>query len=327
MTQNLIPAPANSLASIQELQELALDYASKSKSDNTKNAYASDWADFESWATLHNVPTRPARPETVALYITHLAKSGSKTSTIQRRLVAISQAHKGSGYESPTAAQIVRATMSGIRRTIGTATEGKAPILTEHVKTWVSGLGDDLVSMRDKALVLVGFAGAFRRSELVGLNYSDLEFTPQGVIVTLRKSKTDQEGKGRRVGIPYGKITNGTPSPTCPVTALLAWLETAHIESGPVFRRLRRGGIVTPDRLESKSVSLIVKGLCQTVGLEPDLYGAHSLRAGHITQAAKNGAGERETMRQSGHKSLEVFRGYVRDAEIFQQNSAVALDL
>jgi integrase len=327
MTNALATTPANGLASIQELAELALDFASKSKSDNTKNAYASDWADFETWAATHSAPTRPAQPETVALYITHLAKAGSKAATIQRRLVAISQAHKGSGYESPTAAQIVRATMSGIRRTIGTATEGKSPILTEHVKMWAAGLGDDLVSMRDKALVLVGFAGAFRRSELVGLNVSDLEFTPQGLIVTLRKSKTDQEGKGRWVGIPYGKITNGNPSPTCPVTALLAWLDVARIETGPVFRRLRRGGIITPDRLESKSVSLIVKTLCETVGLDPDLYGAHSLRAGHITQAAKNGAGERETMRQSGHKSLEVFRGYVRDAEIFQQNSAAALDL
>ena len=326
MKNALATRPQMDIQDTKELQTLALEFISKAKAENTLDAYASDWADFEAWAGARSLATRPALPQTVVLYISALAKAGSKVSTIQRRLVAISQNHKGAGYDSPTQAQIVRTTMQGIRRSLGVAKEGKSPLLTTHIKAWVQTLSGSLVDRRDKALVLVGYAGAFRRSELCALNREDVEVTSQGLVITVRKSKTDQEGEGRKVGIPFGRVIDGQPSATCPVTALLDWLEVGRID-GPLFRRLRRGGIVTPDRLDDKSVNLVIKGLCEAIGLDAVQYGAHSLRAGHITQARGNGADEQVTMRQSGHKSLEVFRQYVRDSGLFTRNSAQALDL
>jgi integrase len=334
MTSELTVKLSNELLNQRELLDAAREYINQSKASKTVNAYKSDLADFRAWAEKQGADYLPATPEAVTLYITHLAKTGSKVSTIQRRLVAISQAHKADGYESPTHALVVRSTMQGIRRAHGIAKEGKSPILTEHVKAWVNDVlakapkPQSTVTARNKALVLLGFAGAFRRSELVGLNREDLEIVPQGLIVTLRCSKADQEGEGRKVGIPFGQIEpDGQPSPTCPVTAVLEWLEAACIDSGPLFRRIRRGGWMTSDRLECKTVYLIVKALADSIGLDPEKYGAHSLRAGHATQATLNGSTEADTMRQTGHKSESVFRGYVKIASVFQNNSAGRLGL
>lgn len=328
MTGKITVKQPSELLEQKELLEAAREYLNLSKATKTVDAYKSDLADFRAWADQKKADYLPSSPEVVTLYITHLAKQGSKVSTIQRRLVAISQAHKAKGYESPTQAQAVRAVMQGIRRAHGIAKEGKAPILTEHLRAWVNDVLDkapkwqEKVNKRNKALVLLGFAGAFRRSEIVGLNRDDIELVPQGLIVTLRRSKTDQEGEGRKVGIPFGQF----PS-TCPVKALVEWLDIGGIESGPLFRRMRRAGVISSDRLESKSVGLIVKNLALTIGLDPDLYGAHSLRAGHATQATMNGSQEADTMRQTGHKSEAVFRGYVRMAGVFQNNSASRLGL
>ena len=318
----------------RELLDAAREVIQQSKARKTADAYQSDLADFRAWAEKRGADYLPATPEAVTLYITHLAKIGSKVSTIQRRLVAISQAHKAGGYESPTHAQVVRSTMQGIRCAHGIAKEGRAPILTEHIQAWVNDVlakvprWQNIIPVRNKAIVLLGFAGAFRRSELVGLNREDIELVPQGVIVTLRCSKTAQEGEGRKLGIPFGQIgPDGQPSPTCPVAALIDWLEAGDIESGPLFRRIRRGERVTSDRLDCKTVYIIVKELAESIALDPEKYGAHSLRAGHATQATLNGALETDAMRQTRHKSAAVFHGYVRNLSLFQNNSAARLGL
>jgi integrase len=325
---------SSDLLALRELQEAAREYINQRKAIKTLEAYKLDLANFHAWAQARGAEDFPATPEAVTLYIAHLARTGSKVSTIQRRLVSISQAHKASGYESPTHAQAVRSTMQGIRRTYGTAKESKLPILTEHVKAWVTNVlakapkWQSAVTARNKALVLLGFAGAFRLSELVSLNREDIEIVPQGLIVTLRHFRTGQEGEGRKVGITFGQTTHeGRPSPTCPVTALTDWLEAGCIDSGPLFRRIRRGGWVTSDRLECKAVYLIVKVLVDSIGLDPDKYGAHSLRVGHAIQATLNGSSEADTMRQTGHKSESVFHRYVRIANVFQNNSAARLGL
>jgi integrase len=224
-------------------------------------------------------PTRPS-PATA-----ELADAGLKAATIARRLVVISQAHRAADLPSPTTSSLVRRTHAGIRRAIGTAQVAKAPAVVSDLKRMLAKLPGTRVGLRDRALLLLGFAGAFRRSELVGLDVSDLELSSAGLAITLRKSKTDQEGGSRRLGIPYGSL-----AATCPVRSLQAWLETARISDGPVFRALDKFQRVQPGRLSGKAVARIVKRRAAAVGLDPSRYAGHSLRAGLATSAAAGGA-------------------------------------
>jgi integrase len=233
--------------------------------------------------------------------------------------VVISQAHKAADLDtaSPTTSSLVRRTHAGIRRTLGTAQQGKAPALVDDLKRMLHKVPSTRVGLRDRALLLLGFAGAFRRSELISLDVADLEFTRAGLIVTLRKSKTDQEGKSRRLGVPYGSNEG-----TCPVRSLQAWLESAHIQEGPVFRSLDRFLRVQPGRLSDKAVALIVKKRAKAVGLDPARYAGHSLRAGLATSAAAAGASERMIMSQTGHRSADMVRRYIREGNLFTSNAA-----
>ena len=210
------------------MAERAWSYARQAKAPNTLRAYRADCQDFVSWCEARGLQSLPAAPETVALYLTHLAEAGRKASTMQRRLSSISQVHQAAGHESPTKSAAVRAVWAGVRRERGTAQGGKAPAVTVDIRAMVAALPEGLLGIRDRTLLLVGFAGAFRRSELVGLDVEDVAFTREGLVVTIRRSKTDQEGQGQKVGIPYGSH----PS-TCPVRALQAWLEASGITSGP----------------------------------------------------------------------------------------------
>jgi integrase len=230
-----------------------------------------------------------------------------------RRLVVISQAHKAADLPSPTTSSLVSRTHAGIRRTLGTAQTGKAPALVDDLKRMLDKVPPTRVGLRDRALLLLGFAGAFRRSELVSLDVSDLEFTRAGLIVTLRKSNTDQEGKSRRLGIPYGSSEQ-----TCPVRSLQAWLASARIVDGPVFRSLDRFQRVQPARLSDKAVALVVKRRAKAVGLDPARYAGHSLRAGLATSAAAAGASERVIMSQTGHRSAAMVRRYIREGSLFR---------
>jgi integrase len=216
----------------------------------------------------------------------------------------------------------VRRTHAGIRRSIGTAQQGKAPAVVEELKKMLEPLPKTRVGLRDRALLLLGFAGAFRRSELVSLDVADLEFTRAGLVVTLRKSKTDQEGKSRRLGIPYGSSET-----TCPVRSVQAWLDSARITDGPVFRSLDMFDRVQPERLSDKAVARIVKRRAKAVGLDPARYAGHSLRAGLATSAAMAGASERVIMSQTGHRSADMVRRYIREGSLFQSNPAAMVGL
>jgi site-specific recombinase XerD len=300
--------------------ERVQDYAGRSKSGATIKAYASGWRDFLGFCAERALSPLPASDSTVALYLSAMADRGAKAATIARRLVVISQAHKGADLPSPTTSSLVHRVHAGVRRTIGTAQPGKAPALVADLRAMLQKVPATRVGLRDRAVLLLGFAGAFRRAELVSLDVADLEFSSAGLIVTLRRSKTDQEGKSRRLGIPFGSSES-----TCPVRAIQAWLETARITDGPIFRPLDRFYRVQPQRLSDKAVALIVKRRAKAVGLDPKRYAGHSLRAGLATSAAAAGASERVIMSQTGHRSVDMVRKYIREGSLFRENAAASL--
>jgi integrase len=269
-----------------------------------------------------DLPSLPAAPETVGLYIAALAES-HRPATISRRMAAIAAAHKARGYESPASMRhgAVASVWHGIRRTHGVAQKAKAPVLVEDLRAMVRKLRQGIIGTRDRALLLIGFAGAFRRSELVALNVEDLQFTSDGLVITLRRSKVDQEGEGRKIGIPYGSHPE-----TCPVRSLKAWLEAASIESGTVFRSVTRHGKIAA-RMSGYAVALVVKKYAGVLGLEPAAYSGHSLRAGLATSAAIAGVSERAIMNQTGHRSSAMVRRYIRDSSLFRENAAAKVGL
>jgi site-specific recombinase XerD len=292
-----------------------------SKAENTLRGYTADWRDFCGWSEAHGISPLPATPETVAAYIAECA-GHLKPGSIQRRLNAIAEAHKAARRDSPTHAGIVKNTMKGIRRTLGTAPGQKAATLTDDIRAMVDATDAGTIGIRDRALILLGFAGAFRRSELVGLDVEDCAFGKDGLTVTLRRSKVDQEGVGRKIGIPYGSNPE-----TCPVRTMQAWIEQAAITAGPVFRSINRHGHIKTGRLSGIDVARVVKKLVDRAGLDSAKYAGHSLRAGHATSAAIAGASERSIMNQTGHRSVQMVRRYIRDGNLFRDNSAGKLGL
>jgi len=301
--------------------EQARQFIRASKSESTIRGYKSDWREFSHWCEKHGASVLPASPDAIAAYIA--ACTGRlKVGSIQRRLNAIAEAHKAVGLDSPTAAGIVKNTMKGIRRTLGTAPAQKTAALTDDIKAMCAETDVGPIGLRDRALVLLGFAGAFRRSELVGLDVADCVFTNDGLTVTLRRSKTDQDGQGRKIGIPYG----ANPE-TCPVRVLQTWLEQAGISCGHVFRSITKHGHVKAGRPSPADVARIVKKLAKRAGLDPTKFAGHSLRAGHATSAAIAGASERSIMNQTGHRSVQMVRRYIRDGSLFRENSAGKLGL
>jgi integrase len=297
-------------------------FVGASKSENTLRGYRSDWHEFCGWCESRGLVPLPATPESVAAYIADCAER-LKVGSIQRRLNAIAEAHKAAGLErSPTHAGIVRNTLKGIRRTLGTAPAQKAAALTDDVRAMVEATDDGLIGTRDRALVLLGFAGAFRRSELVRLDVADCAFGRDGLTINLRRSKTDQTGVGRNVGVPFGSNPE-----TCPVRTLQAWLELAGVTDGPLFRSINRHGRAYPTRLSGIDVARIVKKLATRASLDAAKYAGHSLRAGHATSAAIAGASERSIMRQTGHRSVQMVRRYIREGNLFRENSAGKLGL
>jgi integrase len=299
----------------------AREYAEQAVARSTRRAYRSDWKAFEGWCQAHALHALPALPGTLVAYLGDEA-SRLSVATLGRRLTTISQAHKSQGFDSPTSKPEVRLVMAGIRRTKGTAQAAKAAILTQDLRHMVAALPATTVGLRDRALLLLGFAGALRRSELVALDLRDLEFTSEGIAVTIRRSKSDQEGEGRTVGIPRGRCLG-----TCPVEAVQRWLELAGIKDGPVFHRVSRGGRVLGGRLSAQTVALVVKRSVKVVGLDSKNFAGHSLRSGLATSAAAAGASEREIMDQTGHRSLIVARRYIRRGSLFKNNAATTAGL
>jgi integrase len=304
-----------------ELLDQARIYAEASKAPSTLRAYSSAWATFTSWCEKHQAWPRPANPKTVAAFVAAMA-STRKVSTLEKYLAAVGEAHRLSGHPAPTDTPEVRAVMKGIRRTHGIRQIGKRPLLVSHLRRIVHGLPDSPIGDRDRALLLVGFAGALRRAELVGLDVADLDFVEDGVIATIRYSKTDQQGEGREVGIPFGS----NPA-TCPVRSLRRWLDQTHAEDGPVFHAVDRHRRISSKRLSDRAVALAVKRAVETIGLDPDEYSGHSLRAGLATEAARAGAGEMVIMAQTGHRSTTTVRGYIRHGSLFINNAAAMVGL
>jgi integrase len=287
-------------------------YLQAALAENTRRAYQADLAHFRKWGG-----TVPSNSEEVALY---LANFGGKlaAATLSRRLVSIGKAHTTQGFSTPCTSAVVKATLRGIRRIHGTTQKQATPAIKEDLMEMVAGLSG-LKGIRDRALLLVGFAGAFRRSELAGLNIEDLEFNSQGLIVYLRRSKTDQEGVGRKVGIPHARGT------VCPVAALRTWLDTAKIDSGRIFRPISRHAQIVGNTLSPHAVSLVVKERAKAAGLDPAKYSGHSLRAGLVTSAAKAGVSSWKIRQQTGHKSDAMLIRYIRDSQIFVDNAAGAV--
>lgn len=306
----------------QELLEAARGYWENDRAANTATAYRSDWQQFEAWCGLHGLAAMPAAPATVGLHLADMAGHDYKLGTIERRLAAITAAHQDAGHELNTKHTAIKKLLAGIRRTLGRAQQPKAALLTEDVRAMVKGLPEGLLGDRDRALLLVGFAGALRRSELVGFNVEDVKFEQAGMVLTIRRSKTDQEGQGQQIAIPYGRHAT-----TCPVRALQAWLEAAGIASGPIFRAVNRHGHVAAGRLSDKAVALVVKRAALAAGLDPANYAGHSLRSGMATSAARAGADERSIMNQTRHRSVAMVRRYIQRGQLFADNAAGQLGL
>ena len=288
------------------------EYLKASLSDNSRRAYRSDLNHF-----LFFGGTIPATPETVASYLA--AYAGQHTvATLCRRLVSIRKAHTAQSYPSPTDSELVRATLRGIRHTHGSAQRQVTAAVKEDVLAMVAAL-DGIKGIRDRALLLIGFAGAFRRSELVSLTVNDIEQAQQGLIVQLRFSKTDQDGRGRKIAIPYARGS------VCPVLAFQQWLSVSGITTGHVFRSVNRHGVIAEAPLSPQSVALIVKARAEIAGLDPANYSGHSLRSGLVTSAALAGVSSWKIREQTGHKSDAMLARYIRDANIFVSNAAGAV--
>jgi site-specific recombinase XerD len=320
---NLLPAVVPANDALGPVLQAAQRYVAMATAENTLRAYRSDWAHFEAWCQEKQLRSFPTTPEVVGLYITALAEAGRKVSTITRRLAAISKQHRDAGRYSPCSMKYsqICEVIRGIKRAKGVRPEAKVALSTDDLRAMVCALPKTPRGLRDRALLLIGFAGGFRRSELAALEVGDVEDTSDGLRVLLRRSKVDQEGEGRTVGNTFG----GDPR-TCPVRAYRAWIATSGITQGPIFPRFfgRKAG---ERAITAHAVARIVKRSADRVGLDPAQLSGHSLRSGLATTAARNGASERSIMRQTGHRSVQMVRRYIREAELFHDNASAKLGL
>jgi integrase len=323
MTQELAPLQPTLTELEARLQQQARAYLRASKAPSTLRAYRSDWQHFSAWCQGREAASLPSTPETVALYLVALAET-HRPATITRRLTCIAKAHAAAGHPNPATTKhiVVAETLQGIRRTLGTAQPGKTPLLTADLIQVLAYLPDSLQGLRDRALLLVGYTGGLRRSELAALTLADLVWKDEGAVLTLRRSKTDQVGQGRQVAIP-----RGAHAATCPVQALRKWLAAAEIVGGEIFREVDRHGRVGKRGLHADSIGAIVKRAVARAGFDAKGFAGHSLRAGFATQAARNGASAFDIMRQTGHRSITTVSRYVREAQIFRDTPASRLGL
>lgn len=308
------------LESLEHLVEKTQEYIANAKSENTRKAYKADWKDFENWCKAKMLTPLPASPQTIAAYLTERA-STLKVASIERRLVSIRQAHIMSGNYFDKNHPLITQTLKGIKNTHGNSQTAKAPILIEDLREMIQNLKNNLQGIRDKALLLIGFAGALRRSEIVQLKVSDVAFVKEGLELTIRQSKTDQTAKGEVLPIPYGSNPE-----TCPVRTLQAWLEKAEIKTGSLFRSINKHGHVSSQALCSASVALIVKRNSHFAGKQL-AYSGHSLRAGFCTTAACKGIPEHAIMRQSRHKKSDTLRKYIRMGSLWKDSAVTKMGL
>ena len=307
------------------LHEATLNNLKNSKANNTLRAYKSDFKDFGSFCAKNGLNSLPTEPKIVSLYLTQLSKN-SKISTLRRRLVSISMVHKMKGHYLDIKHPIIVENLMGIRRIKGSIQKGKKPLLINHLKLIINVINDqkseEIKKFRDKSIILIGFGGGFRRTELISIDREDLEFVPEGLKITIKRSKTDQFGEGMIKGLPY--FTDET---YCPVKNLEKWLEISNIKTGPIFRRFSKGSLLTDKRLTDQSVVLLMKEYLNIAGIDNKNFAGHSLRSGFATAAAESGADERSIMSMTGHKTTQMVRRYIKEVNIFKNNALSKIKL
>ena len=307
------------VSDLKTLHDETLNNLKISKASNTLRAYKSDFKDFKFFCDKHGFNSLPTEPNIISLYITHLSKY-SKVSTLRRRIVSISMIHKLKGHYLDTKHPLIIENLMGIKRSKGSIQKGKKPLLINHLKLIIKVINESKISeikkARDKAIILIGFGGGFRRNELVNLDFEDLEFVPEGVKITIKRSKVDQFGEGMTKGLPY--FTN---QEYCPVINLKRWLELSKIKTGPIFRRFAKGSYIRKNRLTDQTVVILIKNYLNLAGIDNSNFSGHSLRSGFATVAAESGADERSIMAMTGHKTTQMVRRYIKEANIFKNNA------
>ena len=305
---------------IKALQEETLLNLQSSKANNTVRAYKSDFNDFELFCAKNGFKSLPSDPKIVSLYLTYLSTKDAKISTLKRRLVSIGVIHKLKGYYLDAKHPSIIENIMGIKRRKGSIQISKKPILINSLKEIINAIDDqdkeEIKKFRDRSIILIGFSGGFRRNEIVSLDFDDLDFVPEGLKINLRRSKTDQFGEGFTKALPYFDNTQ-----YCPVVSLKKWIEISKITSGAVFRRFSKGSKLSVNRLTDQTVALLIKEYLRLTGKDSKNYSGHSLRSGFATSAAESGAEERSIMAMTGHKSTEMVRRYIKEANLFKNNA------
>jgi len=305
---------------IQKLEKETIINLEHSKAPNTIRAYQSDFNDFCLFCSKNSFKSMPTDPKIVSLYLTHLSTNEAKMSTLKRRIVSIGVIHKLKGYYLDTKHPSIIENIMGIKRRKGSIQKAKKPLLINTLKELINVIDqqdkEEVKKLRDRSIILIGFSGGFRRNEIVSLDYDDLDFVPEGLKINLRKSKTDQFGEGFTKALPY--FDN---SQYCPVVSLKKWIEISKITSGAVFRRFSKGSRLSKKRLTDQTVALLIKEYLKLTGIDSKNYSGHSLRSGFATSAAESGAEERNIMTMTGHKSTEMVRKYIKEANLFKNNA------
>ena len=311
---------SNIISDLKALQEETILNLKSSKALNTIRAYKSDYRDFRLFCAQNGFRSLPADPKIVSLYLTHLSTKDVKISTLKRRLVSIGVIHKLKGHYLDTKHPSIIENIMGIKRRKGSIQKGKKPLLINNLKQIIDVIdshnNEEIKKFRDRSLILIGFSGGFRRNEIVSLDYEDLDFVGEGLKINLKRSKTDQFGEGAVKGLPY--FDN---SQYCPVLSLKKWIEVSNIKYGPLFRRFAKGSKLTENRLTDQTVALLIKEYLKLAGIDSKNYSGHSLRSGFATSAAESGAEERSIMAMTGHKSTEMVRRYIKEANLFKNNA------
>ena len=315
------PKPRSELSfDIKKLQQETIFNLQNSKSNNTVRAYKSDFNDFNFFCSKNGFNSLPTEPKIVSLYLTHLSNKDSKISTLKRRIASIGVIHKLKGHYLDTKHPLIVENLMGIKRRKGSIQNGKKPLLINYLKQVINVIDDqinnEIKKQRDKSIILIGFSGGFRRNEIVSLNYEDLDFVPEGLKINLKRSKTDQFGEGLLKGLPYFDNPK-----YCPVVSVKNWIDISKIHSGALFRRFVKGSKLSENRLTDQSVALLIKEYLKLAGIENKNYSGHSLRSGFATSAAESGAEERSIMAMTGHKSTEMVRRYIKEANLFKNNA------
>ena len=308
------------ITDIKALQEETLLNLQSSKSNNTVRAYKSDFKDFGLFCAQNGFKSLPSEPKIVSLYLTYLSTKDAKISTLKRRLVSIGVIHRLKGHYLDTKHPSIIENIMGIKRRKGSIQLAKKPILISSLKKLINAIDEqdknEIKKFRDRSLILIGFSGGFRRNEIVSLDYDDLDFVPEGLKINLRRSKTDQFGEGFTKALPYFDNLQ-----YCPVVSLKKWIEISKITSGAVFRRFSKGSRLSENRLTDQTVALLIKEYLKLIGIDSKNYSGHSLRSGFATSAAESGAEERSIIAMTGHKSTEMVRRYIKEANLFKNNA------